>query len=577
METGLHWLNRQWGRMVLSVGLGFSSIASNIGLMAIAGYLIAKAATHPSTILLLWVPIVSVRFFGLSRAAFRYAERLISHDVTFRILSHIRTRFYSMLEPRWPSAFAKWSIGDFLDRITNDIEVLQNVFLRVLTPPIVAFMAAGLSFAIISVTGSFLLGCVLLVGLTMVGMILPLVGHWSTRRIDQSYTDGRSRMYQKICDLVSGTQDLSMADDGGRQFLGALDILQERLNTYQRQLVLRQAVIEACTVVIVSGTAWAMLACAMPRVEHHLLGSVMLTVVALTSMASFEAVLPIPMTFVALGENVASVRRLQEIKNWPVQTPDPSCDHDRRRLPDHWHVRMNDVSFSYTSGNPILSGITLDLYPGKHMAIVGHNGAGKSTIIHLLTRLWDTQEGTVTIDDIDVRSLAGEVVRSGFVVISAHTPIFNASIADNLRIAKPTADLEELQKVAEVAQLSSWIDPLPEGFDTVIGEFGHVPSGGQRQRIAIARAVLANAPILLFDEPMEALDAQTALEIKGNLEAISRHKSVIWITHHLKSIGTMDEIIVLSQGSIIERGIHQELIHQSGPYQKMWDYEMDMF
>lgn len=566
--------------MVLSVGLGFSTIALNIALMAIAGYLIAKAATHPSTILLLWVPIVSVRFFGISRSVFRYFERLISHDVTFRILSDLRTQLYSMLELRWPSAFSKWSIGELLDRLTNEIDVLQNVFLRVITPPIISFMAAGLSFAIVSISGSFLLGFVLVVGITLVGVILPTIGHLITNPLYQSYIDSRSGLYQKICDFVNGIQDLSMSDDGGRTFLQGVEAEQERLNNFQQRLAFRQALIEALVVVIVSGTAWGMLRIAIPHVEHHILGGIMLCVVILTALASFEAVLALPMTFVAFGETVASIRQLQDVRNWPIQTPAPKSSdggNDPQYLPTCWHVRMNGVSFSYTSENDVLSDITLDLYPGKHMAIIGHNGAGKSTIIHLLTRLWDVQEGTVTIDGIDVRCLPGDIVRSGFAVISANTHIFNASIADNLRIAKPSANMEELRKAVVIAKLNSWIDDLPNGLDTVIGELGHVPSGGQRQRIGIARAVLADAPILLLDEPLEFLDARTALEIKDNLDALSRHKSAIWITHHVSMLGSMDEIIVLNQGSIVERGIHHELIQQNGLYQKMWNYEMDMF
>ncbi len=588
------------GRMLLSVLLGLMTVGANIGLMSTAGYLIAKAATHPQTILLLWVPIVSVRFFGISRAVFRYIERLISHDVTFRILTDLRTRLYALLEPRCPAMFSKWTMGKLMDTMMSDIEAFQNMFLRVIAPPLVAVLAAALSLAIVAPRGGFRLASVLLLGLTLVGLIFPVVAYLSSRRLYKEGIDQRALLSQQITDMITGMSDLMMADDCGRNFLSGIDERQKRLNTIQFRLTRRQGLFEGGITVTTVGTAWMMLMLAVPRIEHGFLTGVTLCVVILTALSSFEAVMPLSGSFGALTESISSLRRLQDIESWTIPAPDPSsmstallnptqsihiaseseCAErtDSGPHPKSWHIQVKHVSFAYVCADRnVLTDITFDAYPGKHIAIVGQNGAGKSTLIQLLTRVWDVQTGTITIDGIDVRHMPGEAVRKGIAVVSPHAHVFHASIADNLRIAKPTANIEELQHAAQMAQLQEWIEQLPDGYDTIVGETAHVPSGGQRQRIGIARAILANPQVFLLDEPLESLDTQTAWRIQAMLEEVTRHKTAIWITHQLRTLGPMDEILVLHDGRIVERGQHAQLLSQMGRYKKMWDIEQNMF
>ncbi len=569
-------LGQRRGRMLLSVMFGFMTIGASIALMATAGYLIAKAATRPPTILLLWVPIVSVRFFGIVRAVFRYVERLVSHDVTFRILTDLRTRLYTILESRLPAMFSQWTIGKLMDTMTNDIDALQNLFLRVIAPPLVAVLTAALSFVLIAPIGGLLLASVLLMGLTLVGVVWPLVSHRISRRLRQEGVDQRSALSQQITDMVTGMPDLIVSDDGGQTFLSELLDRQEKLNTVQLRLTRREALFECLTMITVAGTAWFMLRLAVPPARHELLTGVALCVIVLTALSSFEAVLTLPNAFGALTESVSSLRRVRDMENWPVPAPDP--EQSDTASPVTWRIQVQHVSFAYVSADRnVLTDITFDVDPGKHIAIVGQNGAGKSTLFHLFTRLWDVQDGAILIDGTDIRHLPGEAVRNGIGVVSPFAHVFHASIADNLRIAKPSASIEELQSAAKKAQLSEWIEQLPDRYETIVGETGHVPSGGQRQRIAIARAILANPQVYLLDEPLESLDTHTASQIQAVLAEVTRSKTAIWITHQLRTLGSMDEILVLHDGQIIERGRHDELLQRMGRYKQMWDIEQNIF
>lgn len=596
----LHHRRQLWS----SVALGSLTVSANVALMAVAGYLIAKAATHPPTILLLWVPIVSVRFFGISRAVFRYSERLVSHNVTLKILTDLRTRFYHILEPRWPAAFSKWTLGELLDTMMTDIDNLQNVFLQVLSPLTVALLASTLSITIVASLGGVHLAFVLGAGLTAAGAVFPVAVHRSSRRWRAVHTAQRSALAGQISDIIVGMTDLIMSEDSGQRFLSELETRQKRWNLVQLRLARKQGSFEGLVALTAAGTAWVMLVLAVPRMLHGELTGVMLCVITLTALASFEAVLSLSSAFAALGESMSSLRRLEDVEKWPIPAPDnaqtavtdtqpmpparaqlrksasifqrqPFCEYPT--TPKSWHIQARHISFAYGSApQNALTDVSFDVFPGKRMAIVGHNGAGKSTLIYLLTRLWDVQTGAIEIDGVDVRQMSGEAVRQGIAVVSPLSHVFHASLADNLRIAQPTASTKTLHRAAQAAQLLEWIAQLPKGYDTLLGDTEHIPSQGQRQRIAIARAILADARVFLLDEPLESLDAATAIRVDSALAEATLHKTTILITHQLRTLGPMDEILVLHEGRVVERGKHEQLLARQGQYRQMWEIEQNM-
>ena len=294
----------------------------------------------------------------------------------------------------------------------------------------------------------------------------------------------------------------------------------------------------------------------------------------IAALASFEAVAGLPGAFGSLAESVSALRRLREVEFLPepVKRPVPLCDQrgDDSRLPSRFDLRFDQVTFRYPgAAGDVLRDISFHAWPGKRMAIVGHNGAGKSTVVRLLTRLWDVTDGRISVDGMDVRELPVDVVRAGLAVISGDTHVFGASVRDNLRIAKPHATDEEMADVLRTVCLDEWVQRLPDGINTLLGGAGVAPSVGERQRIAVARAILARPQVYLLDEPTSALPPDLAAHMRAVIERVAHGKTQIWIVHALQGLEAMDEILVLHRGRIVERGRHEDLLAAGGYYRRM--------
>lgn len=237
---------------------------------------------------------------------------------------------------------------------------------------------------------------------------------------------------------------------------------------------------------------------------------------------------------------------------------------------DHGAIRFDDVHFAYDANRPILKGISFEVPAGKTVAIVGPSGAGKSTISRLLFRFYDVQSGSVSIDGQDVRDVTQESLRKVIGMVPQDTVLFNDTIAYNIRYGRPDATTEEVEKAAELAQISGFIKHLPEGYQSMVGERGLKLSGGEKQRVAIARTILKAPPILILDEATSALDTATEQEIQSALDIVSRGRTTLVIAHRLSTVIGADEIIVLKDGLIAERGTHRMLLKHKGLYASMW-------
>jgi thiol reductant ABC exporter CydC subunit len=554
--------------MALAALLGFATIGSSIGLMSTSGYLIAKAALRPS-IADLQLAIVGVRFFGIARGLFRYLERLVSHDLTFRLLARLRVWFYKALEPLAPARLTQYRSGDLLARIVADIETLENLYLRVLAPPVVALLVA-LLVAIIMGAFDPRLAVALLVFLLLAGICLPLLTYTLGRKTGRRMVGVRAELNGLLVDGIQGVADLlaSSAEEG---HLRRVERLSLELGGLQGRMARIGGLQSAMGGLLMNLATLAVLAVAIPLVSSAELDGVYLAMLILTVMSSFEAVLPLPQAFQYLNTSLEAGRRLFEIADAEPAVADLA--HPSRR-PAGFGLRVEDLCFSYAPGEPpVLGGISFDLAQGRLVAVVGPSGAGKSTLAHLMLRFWDYRDGRILLDGQELRQYDQETLRSMIAVVSQHIHLFNASIRDNLLLARPGAAEHEVIQAAKQAQIHDFIQSLPQGYDTWIGEQGLRLSGGQRQRLAIARAILKDAPILILDEPAANLDALTEREVTASLQAVAAGRTTLLITHRLVGLEAADEILVLRAGRVVERGRHYDLVQMGGLYRRMWDLQ----
>ncbi len=558
--------------MALAALLGFATVGSGIGLMATSAYLIARAALHPS-IADLQVAIVGVRFFGIARGVFRYLERLVSHQVSFRLLVRLRVWFYRSIEPLAPARLMAYKSGDILSRIVADVETLEHFYVRVIAPPLVAGLVALVMWLFL---GSFdlLLAATYLVFFVLAGVGVPLLAQRLSRGVGRRMVALRSELNVALVDTVQGVAELLAYNQEVRHQarVGALSL---GLAALQRRMAWIAGLSDSLIGLLTSLATLAMLAMAIPLVTAGELDGVYLAVLVLAVMASFEAVVALPQAFQYLDNSLAAGGRLFEIVDAEPATTDPAPPSP---TPEGYGLAVGDLRFRYSAdGPPTLDGVCFELPQGGCLAIVGPSGAGKSTLVNLLLRFWDYEEGQILLGGQDLHAYQQEDVRRVISLVSQHTHLFNATIRDNLLVARPDADQADLERAAQAAQIHEFVQSLPEGYDTWIGEQGLKLSGGQRQRLASARALLKDAPILILDEPAANLDSLTEREVMGAVHSLMSGRTTLIVTHRLAGLEAVDEILVLREGRVVERGQHHDLMQIGGYYRRMWDMQNQVF
>jgi len=558
-------------RVALAVLLGVATVAGNVGLLSTAAYVISAAAVV-SYISLLTIPIYLVRFFSVSRSFSRYFERLVSHDLTFRLLGNLRSWFYVCLTPLAPALLEGYRSGDLLSRLVEDVEELENLYLRAVSPVLVAAVVWGLTFAVLYPFDPAL-AITVLVFLAAAGVGAPLLVWALSRGLGRRQLELRSELYSRIVEGTQGVQDLlafGREEEQGRQ----IEVLNRKLARVERRQALISGLHDSSGDLLSNLAMLVALILAIPLVAGGEVRGIYLAFLALVALGVFEAATPLGAAFQTIGRTTAAGERLFEVSD-----SEPTIRNPKSPLPvpEDFTLRFDNVSFRYGEGDPFsLEDVSFALEPGRKVAVVGPSGSGKSTLANLILRFRDPQGGEIRLGGRSLSEYAQEDVRRLVSVVPQSTHVFNDTLRNNLLLADPEANDEALELALERARICSFIERLPDGLDTYVGEHGSRLSGGERRRLAVARALLKDAPLLLLDEPTANLDTVTELEVLASVWEAARDRAALLVTHRLVGMEEMHEILVMDAGRIVERGAHEQLLAAGGLYCRMLETQREL-
>lgn len=564
-------VGRLRGRFVLALVLGSLALGSAVGLMAVSGWLISRASEQPP-VLYLMVAVTATRAFGIGRAVFRYAERLVSHDAVLRMLADLRVSVYRRLERLAPAGLREARRGDLLSRLVADVDALQDYWLRWLLP---VGSAVLVGVGAVGFTGWLLpeAGAVLAVGLLAAGVGVPLVSGARARRAERRLAPARGLLATRVAELLDGCAELTVAGALRSRIRAARDA-DATLTAIASRGATATALGGGLSALICGLTVAAAAYAGVGAVHDGRLAGVALAVVVLTPLAAFEAVAGLPLAVQYRQRAARSAERVCEVLDAPVPVREPVRPAAAPATPFPLEVRGLSARYAGQERDA-LTGVDLTLTAGKRVAVVGPSGAGKTTLAQVLLRFLDAREGGVRLGGTDAAALDGDTVRRFVGLCAQDAHLFDSSVRENLALARRGATDDELRDALRRARLLDWVDGLPAGLDTLVGEHGARLSGGQRQRLALARALLADFPVLVLDEPAEHLDLPTADALTADLLAVTEGRTTLLITHRLQGLDAVDEVIVLDGGRVAQRGPYAELVAVEGPLRRMWERERE--
>lgn len=553
-----HWLS-------LSIGLllALVTLAAGMGLLSLSGWFLSAAAVAGLTAATrdhfnYMTPAGGVRFFSIIRTAGRWGERVVSHDATFRVLTRLRVWFWQKLSPLSTGALAGFRQADLLNRLVADIDAMDHVYLRLVTPIGAALLSTAGLVLFLSFFDSELaltLGAILLFGM----IALPLVFYFLGRKPGQALIAEKSSLRTRLVDYLDGQAELQM--------FAAAPRAREELQQAEQALIQAQARMARVSglangsVQLLSGWTLTLM---LWLAGHGVAGAAPDPITALmvfATLASFEALMPLAGAFQHLSTSLTSARRLNEILQ---EAKAPEWGNEERHA-QQGALQISDLYFSYPGNpQPVLRGCTLQLQAGEKLALLGQTGCGKSTLMGLLTREWHPQAGKILLDGKQLTDYSEGALRASLSVVSQRVHLFADTLRGNLKLAAPHASDEQLVQVLTQVGLANLLEDdnghSDSGLDAWLGDGGRPLSGGERRRIGIARALLHDAPLWLLDEPTEGLDSQTEREIMGLLFKLGADRTLLLISHRLLGLEQMDRIALMEEGQIRLCAPHQTLL-----------------
>ncbi|MEC4017542.1 thiol reductant ABC exporter subunit CydC [Streptomyces sp. H27-D2] len=549
-----------WRRLLPAAAAAACAELAAVALMATAAWLISRAAQQPP-LAAVAVAIVAVRALAIGRGVLRYADRLLGHDAVLSAVAGLRTRVYEALAPLAPAGTPAFRSGDLLTRLVDDVDAAQDLLLRILVPATVAgavaATATGLSVGLLPSAGA-----ALAVGLLLAGALVPLMTFALSGRSGGEEKAARGALAARTLDLTQGAADLA-AFGAAREALAQASGAGAGLARLERRKALSTGLATSAVLLLQGLTTVVVTLLALRAHAAGELPAVHLAVLAVLALTTFEALAPLPAAARRFAETRASARRLSALLDAEPPVAEPAEPASPGEPPVA--LRISGLRARHRADAPAaLDGIDLTLKPGRRVAIVGASGSGKSTLLAVLMRFLDYESGSVTVGGVELRACHGDDVRRLITGVTQDAHVFHAAVRENLALAKPDATHEELRAAARRARLLDWIESLPNGWDTVLGESGASMSGGQRQRLLLARALLADPPVLLLDEPTEGLDPDSADEVLADLLDATRGRTTLLVTHRPAGLAAADEVIVLDGGRVVQRGTHSELLSRPG-------------
>ena len=549
--------------LLLGIVLAIITLLASIGLLTLSGWFLSASAVVGASGLYSFnymLPAAGVRGAAIIRTAGRYFERLVSHDATFRVLEHLRVFTFSRLLPLSPAGLARFRQGDLLNRVVADVDTLDHLYLRVISPlvgALVTIVVVTLGLSFLDAGLALTLGGIMLLTL----LLLPPLFYRAGKPVGENLTLLRGQYRQQLTGWLQGQAELSIFGASGR-YRDALTATEQAWHDAQRRQAGLTALSQVAMLLIGGAAVLAMLWMASGGVGGDSQPGALIALFVFCALAAFEALAPVTGAFQHMGQVMASALRITQIID---QRPEVTFPAAAGEAPERVALTLEHISFSYPQqAQPALSDLSLRVAASQHVAILGRTGCGKSTLLQLITRAWDPQQGTLLLNDRPIAELDEPALRRAMSLVPQRVHLFSATLRDNLLLASPAASDEALSDTLRRVGLEKLLDD--GGLNDWLGEGGRQLSGGELRRLAIARALLHDAPLMLLDEPTEGLDAETERQILDLLRDAMRDKTVLMVTHRLRGLESFDQIVVMDNGQIVEQGRHDELLAQRGRY-----------